>query len=256
VGRVLGLDIDLVVNPSGRELVQANSQGGDIDVKAVADDLKAEIARRPQEATRLVKEALESVDKGDRDELAQAFIRTHNDDELKSLGRQVAGKGALALAVNELAQGKVHGDEADDAKRVGHALGVDIDLEVNAGGWRNVTGVVHTALDILGFVPGLGAVPDLINAGLYAAEGNLVKGTQSALAGVPIFGDAYKAAKAGKTLDLPKRLGIKEGPSTPRELLEQASRKLLEQQLEEQISKSSNGVPPGLDPDRSRTPPK
>jgi len=64
--------------------------------------------------------------------------------------------------------------------------------------------VVHGLLDVAGFVPGLGAVPDLVNAGLYAARGDLGNAALSAAAAVPLFGDAAKgtamAVKAGKGL--------------------------------------------------------
>jgi hypothetical protein len=76
---------------------------------------------------------------------------------LKTLAQSDAGKGALALSVNELAKGSVHKDEAKDAARVGDALGTKIDLKVNTG-WARISGAVHTVLDIAGFIPGLGAV--------------------------------------------------------------------------------------------------
>ena len=45
---------------------------------------------------------------------------------------------------------------------------------------------------MLGFVPGLGAIPDLINAGIYAAEGDAVNASLSAVAAIPFVGDAIK----------------------------------------------------------------
>jgi hypothetical protein len=64
--------------------------------------------------------------------------------------------------------------------------------------------VVHGVLDVAGFVPGLGAVPDLLNAGLYAVRGDLGNAALSAAAAVPLFGDAAKgtamAVKAGRGL--------------------------------------------------------
>jgi hypothetical protein len=178
--------------PNGREIVDKHTRGDKTDVKAVAQDLRQEIRERPQEATKLVMNALEQVKADDRDELAQEFIRAHSDEELKALGQTEAGKGALALSVNELAKGKVHKDEAEDAKRVGNALGTEIDLKVNTG-WARVSGIVHTVLDFAGFIPGLGAIPDLINAGIYAAEGDFKNAALSATAAIPIAGDGAKA---------------------------------------------------------------
>jgi DNA/RNA non-specific endonuclease len=139
----------------------------------------------------------------DRDELAQEFVRAHSDAELKALGQSAAGKGALALSVNELAKGSVYQDEADDARRVGTALGAEVDIKVNSGwSWERVSGAVHTVLDVAGFIPGLGAIPDLVNAGIYAAEGDYKNAALSSVAAVPLAGDAVKggaiAVKAGR----------------------------------------------------------
>jgi hypothetical protein len=156
-------------------------------------------------------QSLEQVKADDRDELAQEFIREHSDGELGALGKTDAGKGALALAVNELSKGKVHKDEAKDAERVGDALGTKIELEVNTG-WARISGAIHTVLDIAGFIPGLGAIPDLINAGIYAAEGDLKNAALSATAAIPVAGDSIKAGtmvvKGGREL---VEQGIKHG---------------------------------------------
>jgi hypothetical protein len=61
------------------------------------------------------------------------------------------------------------------------------------GAW----GVVHGALDMLGFIPKLGAVPDLVNAGIYAARGKHDEARMSAIAAIPYVGDAAKAVKLG-----------------------------------------------------------
>lgn len=55
----------------------------------------------------------------------------------------------------------------------------------------------HTTLDAAGLVPGLGAVPDLINAGWYAAEGDKVNAALSAAAAVPFVGDGAMLVKYG-----------------------------------------------------------
>jgi hypothetical protein len=72
------------------------------------------------------------------------------------------------------------------------------------GFWGKLSGAVHTGLDVLGFVPGLGAIPDLANAGIYALEGDMVNAGISVVAAVPGVGDAAKAgtmiAKGGKAL--------------------------------------------------------
>ena len=59
--------------------------------------------------------------------------------------------------------------------------------------------IVHGALDLAGFVPVLGAIPDGINAGIYALEGDWANVGLSAVAMVPAWGDGVKlGAIAGK----------------------------------------------------------
>jgi hypothetical protein len=53
----------------------------------------------------------------------------------------------------------------------------------------------HGVLDVAGFIPGVGAVADIANAGLYAAEGDYANAALSAAAAVPGIGDAAAAAK-------------------------------------------------------------
>lgn len=80
---------------------------------------------------------------------------------------------------------------------------------------------LHTGLDMAGFLPGLGAVPDVANAALYGAEaipdalrgdwwgagGNLLNGASSLFSAVPLVGDAWAAASKGrKALDVGSRL--------------------------------------------------
>ncbi|MBC8017396.1 MAG: DUF4150 domain-containing protein [Verrucomicrobia bacterium] len=63
---------------------------------------------------------------------------------------------------------------------------------------------IHDVLDVLGFIPGLGAIPDLANAGIYAVQGNFAMAGLSVVAAVPGYGDAVKGgsmvAKGGKKL--------------------------------------------------------
>jgi hypothetical protein len=57
--------------------------------------------------------------------------------------------------------------------------------------------IVHGALDLAGFVPVLGAIPDGINAGLYALEGDWANAGLSAVAMVPAWGDGVKLGTIG-----------------------------------------------------------
>ena len=61
--------------------------------------------------------------------------------------------------------------------------------------------VIHGVLDVAGFIPGVGAVADLANAGLYAAEGNWLEAGLSLASAVPGIGDTIALAKkSGKAL--------------------------------------------------------
>lgn len=56
---------------------------------------------------------------------------------------------------------------------------------------------MHTTLDVLGLVPGVGNIADGINAGLHAARGNWKEAALSAAAAVP-GGQAVTASKLAK----------------------------------------------------------
>ena len=55
--------------------------------------------------------------------------------------------------------------------------------------------VIHGVLDVAGFIPGVGAVADLANAGLYAAEGDYLNVALSVASAIPGIGDTVALAK-------------------------------------------------------------
>lgn len=67
--------------------------------------------------------------------------------------------------------------------------------------WKKLSGKVHTGLDLLGFIPGIGAVPDVINGLIHLAEGNIKEAAFSVVAAVPYFGDAGKIGRYLKNVD-------------------------------------------------------
>ena len=97
-------------------------------------------------------------------------------------------------------------------------------------GWWKRWGsdVVHGALDVAGFFPVLGAIPDLVNAGVYAAEGDYVQAGISAVAAIPFGGDAVAAGniavKAGK--QVAKRLEKETVEQIEKRLAKEAAEKL------------------------------
>ena len=73
--------------------------------------------------------------------------------------------------------------------------------------------IVHGALDIAGFIPVLGAIPDGINAAIYVVEGDWANAGLSAVAMVPAWGDGVKlGAIAGKSaIKISQKAAIKLG---------------------------------------------
>ena len=61
--------------------------------------------------------------------------------------------------------------------------------------------IVHGVLDVAGFIPVVGAVADVANAVIYAAEGDWGNAALSAVSAIPGVGDAVGAVgKGGKLL--------------------------------------------------------
>lgn len=61
--------------------------------------------------------------------------------------------------------------------------------------WGSVMTGVHTALDVAGFFPGLGAFADAANAVVYLAEGKRGMAAVSVMAALPFIGDAIAAGR-------------------------------------------------------------
>ena len=57
-----------------------------------------------------------------------------------------------------------------------------------------VSDIVHGVLDVAGFIPVVGAVADVANAAIYAAEGDWGNAALSAVSAIPVVGDAAGAA--------------------------------------------------------------
>ncbi|RWU17030.1 hypothetical protein DM813_27075 [Pseudomonas alkylphenolica] len=104
--------------------------------------------------------------------------------------------------------------------------------------WAEKGPWVHGGLDVLGFVPGLGAIPDLINAGIYAVEGDAVNAGLSAAAVIPFAGDALKGGVlVGKSAN---RLGSETVQRTISEATDKAARdgsKQAEKAVSERIAR-------------------
>jgi hypothetical protein len=88
---------------------------------------------------------------------------------------------------------------ADSAIKTGTKLAKEFGEYAKKNPWEVAKMVTHGALDVLGFVPVFGAIADVANAGLYAAEGKYDMAAMSMLSAVPGVGDVLgPAAKAAK----------------------------------------------------------
>jgi hypothetical protein len=105
------------------------------------------------------------------------------------------------------------------------------------GFWGAVGGWVHGGLDAAGLIPGLGAVPDLLNAGIYMVEGDYVNAGVSAVAAIPVVGDAALAGKyAVKGGELVakegERLAAKESAKVAEQVAKEAEEKAAKEAAE------------------------
>lgn len=76
--------------------------------------------------------------------------------------------------------------------------GYEADDAQEAQGW--VPNWAHTGLDYLGMIPGYGAAADVLNAGLYLTEGDLVNAGMSGFAAIPGAGDWAGAGKIARNI--------------------------------------------------------
>ncbi|WP_286838989.1 hypothetical protein [Pseudomonas sp. PGPPP1] len=127
------------------------------------------------------------------------------------LNRRSGGTNAngntIGRVVGETAPTSVPGTQANPP--------IEAETDAEKGWWSSASRWVHSGLDVLGFVPGLGAVPDLINAVVYAAEGDAANAGLSATAAIPFAGDAIKGSvligKAAKKTSTPSTRDVAAG---------------------------------------------
>lgn len=83
----------------------------------------------------------------------------------------------------------------------------EIQLELLSESWKDE--IVHTGLDVVGLIPGLGEAADLTNAGLYAKKGEYLMAAFSVISLIPAIGDAI--GKGGKIGTYLSKFGVKGG---------------------------------------------
>jgi Domain of unknown function (DUF4157) len=123
-------------------------------------------------------------------------------------GAKDLGKKALNTAGNVINGAKDLGSKAlkgavnlaDSAIKTGTKLAKEFGEYAQRNPWEVAKMVTHGALDVLGFVPVFGAIADVANAGLYAAEGKYDMAAMSMLSAVPGVGDVLGPAAKAATL--------------------------------------------------------
>ena len=84
---------------------------------------------------------------------------------------------------------------------------------------------IQLALDAVGLAPGVGAIPDLLNASIYALRGDWGAAGLSVLAAVPVIGDAATATKFAQK-------GIKAAKAA-----QKTGKQMMKEQLETSVTK-------------------
>jgi Domain of unknown function (DUF4157) len=123
-------------------------------------------------------------------------------------GAKDLGKKALNTAGNVINGAKDLGSKAlkgavnlaDSAIKTGTKLAKEFGEYAQKNPWEVAKMVTHGALDVLGFVPVFGAIADVANAGLYAAEGKYDMAAMSMLSAIPGVGDVLGPAAKAATM--------------------------------------------------------
>jgi len=69
-----------------------------------------------------------------------------------------------------------------------------------AAPFTNILGAVHTGLDVLGLVPGIGEIADGLNAGIYAIEGDATNAGLSLASMIPVGGSAASITRLAREI--------------------------------------------------------
>ena len=110
-------------------------------------------------------------------------------------------------------------------------------------GWWKRWGsdALHTTLDVVGMIPGVGEVADGANALVYLAEGDRVSAALSAAAMLPVGGQAATAGKWGRkgVQAVEKRVAKEAAERTAKEAAEKAAKEKLEREAAERAKKEA-----------------
>jgi hypothetical protein len=155
--------------------------------------------------------------------------KMNNGNTMGKVIYQGTGKSASGISADSNPPVKPETPQEEEAK------------EEKKGLWSRMSEGVHTALDVAGFIPGLGAIPDLANAAIYGLEGNAAMAALSVVAAVPGIGDGVKAGtmvvKGGKAIA--RQAAKKTAKKLTREAAEKAEKELAEKAVTEKTGKEA-----------------
>jgi hypothetical protein len=119
----------------------------------------------------------------------------------------------VAVRAMAIAQSECDSELLEDIKKA-------VEPPKKGGGFL---GIVHTALDGAGFIPGFGEIADGTNALIYLGEGDWKNAAISGAGMIPLGGQAATGARmVGRGVDLAK--GLRTGARSADELAEEAAR--------------------------------
>lgn len=139
--------------------------------------------------------------------------------------------------------GRVQGQSPSAAVPVQEANPeVHPETPAEASRWGSMSAGIHGVLDAAGFVPALGAVPDLANAFIYWLEGNSTEMWWSLAAAVPGPGDIGKGAHLlQKGLGVAEKKALKEVAKKELEHAAEKLRKKTQKEAEEKAAQKAGG---------------
>lgn len=172
--------------------------------------------------------------------------------QLQALNGALMARGRPGMSAADRAAMEARRAEArQQEQRILGQLGTHYDRQRAENGGRVVPGWVHGGLDVLGMVPVVGEPADLVNAGLYAVQGDhLNAGISLAGAMAPLGGQALTGARlAARALQQAPRIGSRIGahPGLVREAERATQNPAVQREVNQLVEQFRNGnINPGL----------
>ncbi len=197
-------------------------------LKTVADRF-AKQAEAHKQMQQRVSKTMNTLQSGWQGKGSAAFFGEINGKVLpvmKRMEQALTQAQAATIAISQTV--KAAEEEAARPFRGGEKSSVPLqsgETKKSGGFWNKVGEWVHTGLDVVGFIPGVGEVADGANALIYLAEGRKFEAAISAAAMIPVVGDLGKSG----------RLAVKIG----KEIAEESAEKAVKGGVEQIVQKGA-----------------